>query len=792
MAGPTQQSTNTVIIPPGEGRRTYSSVSLAWSVENLEVTTDGALKSVVGPSILRIQEEAFNTATGYEDTNIPLENVDIPDGVTDYGWKSGRPHSVFFASFLNGSANTLIYRFGSKIYRFLGGIIGRDEVIASGFTSQSNPQYPDQYVMINDNVIWTNGVDRAQIISYDGSSEDLGYSQRASTPNVSGPTHPGFDEAPQYYPNAMGYSWQGRIGTPGDVLTGRSGSLLSGRWYYYFQYEDLDGNLSEFSMESEPASISSNQADPFRSVPVGSSSKGRYALDEKQVPQGTEIDDLTRRFLVRASGDAPAQTAAVHIYRTPDTLHTGIVPRFVARVPGSRQFVYDDNAADSDLGPEWQETTSVPVFRVACAHQGRLVIGNVPGDPGIVRRSEAGFPGTFLKDDFIYPDSGGAEITALASHNNVLLTFTENALYAVGDDFSVPQPLSQGVGCIAPRSIQARRDGTLIWLAHDGFYGMRSLGEIVRISSPIDRVFKSELNLSRLRLAAATLDSETGDYRCALAPQGDRDNTLVFCFDGEFWRRQSLGVHIADMTTTTDWRKYTFAIGSDLRESSIPVKSTAGFGSSTPVNLSRMFVLNRQTTDWFGPPRRILYRSAWIRAAEGGLVPTNVRMLYVGLLDAWNGNATVRLYKNGSWKPMSEMKDVLLVGPDDGSDIVKDVAGSAVVGESSTRDPRLSWRQIPVDIQNANSWAFEIELIGSPGPNARTPVGGAAPPKDRELGAWTRLMGDETKATELYDAAYDDPSLWELGRIHIAAFAFDSSIATKGSPLGRVPKRQDK
>lgn len=64
---------------------------------------------------------------------------------------------------------------------------------------------------------------------------------------------------------------------------------------------------------------------------------------------------------------------------------------------------------------------------------------------------------------------------------------------------------------------------------------------------------------------------------------------------------------------------------------------------------------------------------------------------------------------------MSEMKDVLLVGPDDGSDIVKDVAGSAVVGESSTRDPRLSWRQIPVDIQNANSWAFEIELIGSPG-----------------------------------------------------------------------------
>lgn len=34
--------------------------------------------------------------------------------------------------------------------------------------------------------------------------------------------------------------------------------------------------------------------------------------------------------------------------------------------------------------------------------------------------------------------------------------------------------------------------------------------------------------------------------------------------------------------------------------------------------------------------------------------------------------------------------------------------------------------------------------------------------------------------------------MWELGRLKIAAFAFDVSIATKGSPLGRVPYRQDK
>lgn len=31
----------------------------------------------------------------------------------------------------------------------------------------------------------------------------------------------------------------------------------------------------------------------------------------------------------------------------------------------------------------------------------------------------------------------------------------------------------------------------------------------------------------------------------------------------------------------------------------------------------------------------------------------------------------------------------------------------------------------------------------------------------------------------------------ELGRLKIACFAFDTSIATKGSPKGRVPKRSD-
>ena len=140
------------------------------------------------------------------------------------------------------------------------------------------------------------------------------------------------------------------------------------------------------------------------------------------------------------------------------------------------------------------------------------------------------------------------------------------------------------------------------------------------------------------------------------------------------------------------------------------------------------------------------------------------------------------------------MHDVLLHGPDDGSGIIADVAANAVIGEARTRDPRVFWRQIPVDIQNANSWAFEIELVGSPSPVA--PTTRTVMSKD-EIG-WHYLFRDSDEARQelekriVLSGSDESDFSWELGRLSIAAFAFDTSIATKGAPLGRVPFRQDK
>jgi len=821
VGGPTEQKTNTVFIPPGEGRQTFAPSPLAWLVENLELGDEGVLESIVGPSILRIKSQIFAEGTDgtFEGRELSVEDSGMGTdqhitGSDLFGVKTGVPFSIFSTRLVNGTINVLLYRIGSRLYRFRGGRDQADEVLLSNLSVNPSSPKLDHYTVINDKIIYTNGNDHPKVISYDGSVIDLGFSRRASVPSVSCPSQPDYDEGSNYYPNSRGYSWQGRIGTPGDELAGQKASLLKGMWYYYFQYEDYHGNLSEFSVPSDPATIHTNQADPF--FPVGTRKDGEAVnlvvgnepRSSGGLPLGTEIDDLTRRFLVKAGGDLPSHAVATRIYRTKDTVHKDSTPRLLARVPGSKQFHYDDNQSDSDLGSEWRETVSVPTFSVCCSHQGRLIIGGIPGDSGIVRRSQPGFPGTFEKADYIYPDSTGAEVTALYSHNGALFAFTRNSTYFIGDDFSVPQPISTTVGCVSPKSIRSFRDGSLIWLTTDGFYSLRPDRTVMKLSDSIDKVVDQELNSSQFFRASAVIDEESGEYRCAVTAKGEHRNTIILCFDGTYWRRQTLGIQISDLCSSADGTKVTLAVGSDMRELDRLVAGATSPGSgvteSLTTDLSRVFVLNRQSTDYFAPPRRVRYRSAWLRSSELGLVPTNVRNLYIGLLDSWVGNATVRLYRNGSWNPVAEMTDLFLCGPDDDSMIVSDVASRAVIGVAKTRNPRLFWRQIPVDMQNANSWAFEIDLVGGVDPQVKRQADGTDITSSRLLGS---LEDGTLRDRKILDRIFDNNSeakddyirsvaanrdRWELGRLRIAAFAFDTSVATKGSPLGRVPKRQDK
>ena len=731
MAGPSAQSIQSLVIPPGESLRQYSPSVLAQRVQNLYLTTGDTLASVVGP---------VQYAPGLQPDNFTMNT----------------PHSVFHAALLNGSSGLIFARVGRKVFRFEGWQDYLSLPAASGgqwvqqvgkLSDTPNQRFPDQWVVLNDKVIWTNGVDRARVFTYDGMVTPLGFSETPGAPVVFGPNSPEYEEGGHNYPNSFGYSWPGLIGSGGDTLDGQSGALLAGKWYYHVQYEDIHGNLSAFSSPSNPVALDTISADPFTSGGT--------------VNTAAEIKDLMRQFHVSLGDEGPEHTVARRIYRTPDSNNVGTEPQLLTRIPGASPAELADNTPDSGLGQTWNETVAVPSFKLMCTHQGRLVIANTVTDPGKVMRSEPGFPGTFGKFDFIYPDSGGAEVTGVTSHGGVLLAFTETSVYSL-ENFDEPRPLAQGIGCVAPRSIKARPDGTLIWLGRDGFYGMRGVGQIQRISSPIERLMREYLNRAQLRMAVAAIDPITREYRCVVAKAGSKFNNLMLCFDGSHWRRHELNLHVADMCQTDDWRQYLIGVAKDYTAYVEPASADyasrriRGSHHVDPETVGRivddseqfqtnLIVFDREDGQptWEPPSRVVRYRSSWLRGDEDALNPINVRSIFIGMIDAWDGDATIRIYKNGSWKVVTEMTDLRLVGVDNDSGVVDDIAGDAINKESRLHDPRLFWRQVPVGLENVSTWAFEIEVT--------TPT-----------------------------------------RLHLAAFAFETSVASGGSPRGRIAHRADK
>lgn len=707
MAGPDNQSTKQFFIPIGEAPSVYAPSNIAQQIINFETTIRSTLATVRGPTV-------------YEPTRGAVE----PSSVF------GEMHGVFHASLVGGVADILLVRSGDKLFRHAGWQRGWEQIY-SGLTSDTRPGYPDQFLVLNDKVIWANGIDYPLIIDAQGRAVPVGFQEVPSPPSVYGPQQ--LPDKGSFYPNAGGYSWRGDVGTPGDVLNGTQGAVLDGNWFYYVQLEDIYGNLSAPSAPSNPAVIRTVQASPYD--PNNSTA----------VATGATIDDLTRQFMVRMTAQGPDHTVAVNLYRTPDTVRASTKPRLLARFAGRETAIFGDRRADNDLGPEMEETAPVTVFRTMCAHQGCLIIANMLVDPGLVRRSSPGFPGTLPKDDFVYPDSNGAEVTAVASHAGYLLAFTENAIYDITPDrqtgkLSGSVTLAMGVGCVAPRSVKALADGRLIWLARDGFYTMTPDQRITRVSQPIQALTRTGLNMARYRKAVSVVDARSLEYRCAVAPAGVQRNTVLFIFDGENWRREELGngtvdgtLWIADMCRTDDYRQYILM---------------AAYDPTTPAPISGaikgdVYVADHETTAYEPLTRKALYRSAWIKADETGMTPVHVRSLYIGMMDGFDGNFTVRYFRNGSWKSVIEINDVLAIGVDDGSGVVADIAGSAVIGTSRTHEPRLVWRMVPAGLENVYAWAFEIEV---------------------------------TYPT----------------RLELAAFAFDQSAASGGNLRGRVPLRQDR
>jgi hypothetical protein len=731
MAGPGQRAVSQVRIQSGQAQVQYAPTNLAYKIKNLELTPEGTLRAIRGSCSYEPDRggdqygNLLNDLANGFDLFARVQSEE--DAVTIYG--------VFHAGLLRGKAPTLLARAGDRLYIHAGWRRSWKEIYR-GLTDDGRAGHPDTFTVVNDTIVWTNGIDPALVISYHGMVVPLGFDKAPGVPEAMGPLQPG--DITKDYSNQDGYTWAGRIGTIGDFVDNNDGAVLAGRWKYATAYEDVHGNISPLSGESVEISIVLQRANAFIEEELIRDAGDSYTIGAvRKVDQSTLVDNLPRQFVVKGSGDAPEHAIATRLYRTPDGNRFPGTYRLVTRMAGTKNFVYADNIPDSRLGEPAKNYLPVPRFGIMTSHAGALVIAEGPN----VLRSEVGFPGTFPAEFATTPDPDGAVVTGLASHRGQLIAFTERSMVDITDPTRPPVVMARGIGCVAPRSIQGLPDGTLIWLSRDAFYGWNPNNGVVRLSDPIHRLVKTELATGSLRNAVSVIEPESRDYRCAVARAGSFDNELLLAFDGQGWRELDLGYKIKDMCVTDDSRYLTlFAGGSRVIPAGGPAFVREG-QNQQPTRVADVlsydvYVMSRETNAQ--PPKEFKYefQSAWLRGDDNALQPIHVHNLYIGMIDEINETIDVEIYANGLFAPDPDSpRRLKTIGVK-----AEDLLGDLTLGSGKTHSRRLFWRRVPVGLSSVNTWAFKLK--------STTPF-------------------------------------------HIASFAFQTSFATMGDQLARIPLGED-
>ncbi len=155
MAGPTGQNLISLYIPFGESQVQYAVAELGREILNFDATSDQTLRSSSG---FTIYEPRPNESPSYRSETI---------------------HSVFHTTLLGGMTDLLLVRWGDALYWHNGwsqtyAKLTTMESSSIPLSNERRMTYPDQYVVLNDRIIWTNGVDKARIITYEGMSFPLG------------------------------------------------------------------------------------------------------------------------------------------------------------------------------------------------------------------------------------------------------------------------------------------------------------------------------------------------------------------------------------------------------------------------------------------------------------------------------------------------------------------------------------------------------------------------------------------------------------------------------------------
>ena len=653
---PSTATTTSIRLKPGE------MPSLKKSTNWVQLP-DGSIETLVGPTPMDP-----NRGQGYPTASL------------------GYAHGMFHVRMANGMVDMLLLRAGSQLYRHAGWSSGKWESLKTGLSDEQRGCFPDTFILVNDRVVWCNGVDAPVVIDYLGEVYGFGFSDPPPAPTAIGP-----DVVPQsaiglFYPNAA-RCWPGGKGTSSDILTNNYGLILDGMWRYYAVYQDYFGNRSPASEGSNAVYITQMSTEPFTADATDETChRGDLDLLRKQLhatmpAAPNNVRDRIKQvdmFVTRDMGSG-RNTGEAYLFRS---------------IGGTGAVSTPDDTPDGLLSVKMPNNVGVSPYRVACVHNGVARYANFTNNPLMIREAEPNFPGTWPADRYIVLSGGGGEVTGMVSHAGRCIAFTRNTMFDVTSfDPGAQRTIAEGIGCCAPRSIKATPEGVLIWLSDKGFYAMTPdmMPKPISIENYDD--VRRKINYGFAIKADACYDPANGEYLMTVAPAGHKRNRIIWRWNGKGWRHYDFGWSVAAMCVSDDRRQLVFIAGAD---------------EDTSTN--HVGVLHHESPMYTAPDRQSILRTQMIRPLEFTTM-FRVREIQVEVYDATDDTViNVYGYKNDIWAEDVGPISMTAFNPPRGVDVAADEVGSAVIGTAKVRESRALWRFATLDMEDCASFAIGIEV----------------------------------------------------------------------------------
>lgn len=381
-----------------------------------------------------------------------------------------------------------------------------------------------------------------------------------------------------------------------------------------------------------------------------------------------------------------------------------------ATIPDNISTMYPDNTPDSWLSTTALDVVAMPGFKLCRLALGKMWFANAEGDPGLVRWSMPGRWGTLLKDDFLYPDPAGGEITGLWAVAGGILIFTRESTFLATVDSQMTglsvQTLSSTVGCVAPSSIATLASGLTLWLGKDGFYGYID-GKVAYASEEL-RYELGYINQARMMQAVAAISPTYGEYRCWVPMHASKANNACWVYDGKQpnvgWRRRS-DIAASAVCTTRDHRSYMLAAGvTGAEDTAHGHEGTCG-----------VYLLDHHVppTAFAAPAKTFTIETSWLLNEKvgdgtGGYEKQTPVTVYFWLRETTVNQFTVSVYRD--WRKSLVEADAVESHP------VKDPPpfwGTATLNATDTtyRRKRPYWTRVQIFVPSCE--VFKLELTST-------------------------------------------------------------------------------